>query len=41
MNRPSPLLVISAVIYFAAALPLLFAPEELSKSQAFRPRSWI
>ena len=29
MNRLSPLLVISAVIYFAAALPLLFAPEEL------------
>ena len=29
MNRPSPLLVISAVIYFAAALLLLFAPEEV------------
>ena len=28
-HRPSPLLVISAVIYFAAALPLLFAPEEV------------
>ena len=27
--RPSVLLVISAVIYFAAALPLLFAPEEV------------
>ena len=29
MNRPNPLLVISAVIYFAAALPLLFAPEDV------------
>jgi hypothetical protein len=29
MNRPSLLLVISAVVYFAAAVPLLFAPEEL------------
>lgn len=29
MNRPSPLLVISALIYFAAALLLLFAPEEV------------
>ena len=29
MNRPSPLLVISAIIYFAVALPLLFAPAEL------------
>lgn len=29
MNRPSPLLLISAIIYFAAALPLLFAPEEV------------
>ena len=28
-HRPSPLLVVSAVIYFAAALPLLFAPEEV------------
>ncbi|HEV7784941.1 MAG TPA: hypothetical protein VGQ28_06360 [Thermoanaerobaculia bacterium] len=27
--RPSLLLVISAVLYFAGALPLLFAPEEL------------
>ncbi len=29
MNRPSVLLVVSAVLYFAVALPLLFAPEEL------------
>lgn len=29
MNRPSFLLVISAVIYFAVALLLLFAPEEV------------
>ncbi len=29
MNRTSPLLVVSAVIYFAAALPLLFAPVEM------------
>ncbi len=29
MNRLSLLLVVSAVIYFAAALPLLFAPEEV------------
>jgi hypothetical protein len=27
--RPSPLLVVSAVLYFAGALPLLFAPDEL------------
>ena len=29
MNRPSVLLVVSAVIYFAAALVLLFAPGEV------------
>lgn len=28
-ERPSALLLTSAVIYFAAALPLIFAPEEL------------
>ncbi len=28
-ERPNPLLLTSAVLYFAAALPLLFAPEEL------------
>lgn len=28
-ERPSILLLVSAVAYFAAALPLLFAPEEL------------
>lgn len=28
-ERPSVLLLTSAVIYFAAALPLIFAPEEL------------
>lgn len=28
-ERPSPLLVAAAILYFAAALPLLFAPEEL------------
>ncbi len=27
--RPTPLLVVSALVYFAAALPLLFAPQEL------------
>ena len=28
-QKPSPLLVLSALLYFAGALPLLFAPEEL------------
>jgi hypothetical protein len=28
-ERPNPLLLASAVLYFAAALPLLFAPDEL------------
>jgi hypothetical protein len=28
-ERPSPLLLASAVVYFAAAIPLLFAPDEL------------
>ncbi len=28
-DRPNPLLLGSAVLYFAAALPLLFAPDEL------------
>ncbi len=28
-ERPNPLLLTSAVLYFAAALALLFAPEEL------------
>jgi len=29
MNRPGPLLVVSGVIYFAVALPLLFGPDEV------------
>ena len=28
-DRPNPLLTASAVLYFAAAVPLLFAPQEL------------
>lgn len=28
-DRPNPLLLASAVLYFAASLPLLFAPDEM------------
>lgn len=36
-DRPNPLLLGSAVLYFAAALPLLFAPEELLRYAGAAP----
>ncbi len=36
-ERMNPLLLASAVLYFAAALPLLFAPEELLRYAGASP----
>ncbi|HXU31009.1 MAG TPA: hypothetical protein VN851_10575 [Thermoanaerobaculia bacterium] len=38
-ERPNPLLLGSAVLYFAAALPLLFAPDELLRYAGATPSS--
>jgi hypothetical protein len=37
MPRPNPLLVVSALLFFAAAMPLLFAPEEILRAAGATP----